>query len=243
MMERRVKERLIGATLLVALIVLIVPEMLSGPRQPSAPPLTQGLPSPTRSVSVDLATSKATADPGLPEGAASAAPAPPTASAASTAAPDESVVSGAPGTAASGDDTSPEAARPGHAMPESPPTVTTLRAQPSAEPPVESPLPSPQSTAGVSRSEARGDTAPAPPGRRGWAVQIGSFASRANAARLIRQLQSRAAAPLYVSASGAGPSLRYRVRLGPLADRGSAERAAGKLKAAGHPATVVAPAS
>ena len=31
-MDRRVKERLIGATILVALIVLIVPELLSGPK-------------------------------------------------------------------------------------------------------------------------------------------------------------------------------------------------------------------
>ena len=34
MMDRRVKERLIGATILVALIVLIVPELLSGPKRP-----------------------------------------------------------------------------------------------------------------------------------------------------------------------------------------------------------------
>ena len=32
-METRVKARLIGALILVALIVLLVPEMLSGPRQ------------------------------------------------------------------------------------------------------------------------------------------------------------------------------------------------------------------
>ena len=72
MMERRVKERLIGATLLVVLIVLVVPEMLSGPRRPSAPPLTAGLPAPTRSVSVDLATSKAIAESDLSEGASAA---------------------------------------------------------------------------------------------------------------------------------------------------------------------------
>src|SRR5271156_1426651 len=66
MMERRVKERLIGATLLVVLIVLIVPEMLSGPKPPSAKPLTVGLPTsiatPTRSVSVDRAPSRAPAE-------------------------------------------------------------------------------------------------------------------------------------------------------------------------------------
>jgi hypothetical protein len=74
MMERHVKERLIGATLLVALIVLIVPEMLSGPKPPSAPPLTAGMPTstptPLRSVSVDLATSKATAESDISEGSA-----------------------------------------------------------------------------------------------------------------------------------------------------------------------------
>jgi DedD protein len=216
MMERRVKERLIGATLLVALIVLIVPEMLSGPRQPSARPLTAGLPTPIRSVSVDLATSKATADPGFSEAAASAPAA--GASASLQGAPEE-------------------------AAPESPPTVTTLRAQAPSPPALETPVPSPKSAVAVPRPEAQGDGGAAPQGRRGWSVQLGSFASRANADRLIRQLQSRTSGPLYVSASGAGPSLRYRVRVGPLADRGAAEHAAGKLRAAGHSATVVAPAA
>ena len=237
MMERRVKERLIGATLLVALIVLIVPEMLSGPRQPSAPPLTAGLPTPTRSVSVDLATSKATADPGLSEAAASAPAA--GASAPSQGAPEEA----APGVSTPGAEASAENAPPSHGAPESPPTVTTLKAQAPSAPALETPIPSPKSAVAVPRSEAQGDGGATSQGRRSWAVQLGSFASRANADRLIRQLQSRSSGPLYVSASGAGPSLRYRVRVGPLADRGAAERAAGKLRAAGHPATVVAPAS
>lgn len=230
MMERRVKERLIGATLLVASIVLIVPEMLSGPRQPSAPPLNEGLPTPIRSVSVDLATSKATADPGLAEGAAPAQSAAPTG--ASVAAP-----------GASAGDASPESAPAARGLPESPPTVTTLKAQQPSGPALESPVPAPRSASGASRSEAQSVAGAAPQGRRGWAVQLGSFVSRANADRLVRQLQSRGVAPPYVSASGAGPSLRFRVRVGPLADRGAAERAAGKLRAAGHPATVVTPAS
>ena len=62
-MDRRVKERLIGATILVALIVLIVPELLSGPKPAPVPPLAAGLPSSTRNVSVNLATSKATPEP------------------------------------------------------------------------------------------------------------------------------------------------------------------------------------
>src|SRR5271165_914825 len=62
-MERRVKERLIGASILVALVVLVVPELLSGPK-PAAPPAPQVqtiTPEPIRNVTVDLATSKAPA--------------------------------------------------------------------------------------------------------------------------------------------------------------------------------------
>ena len=36
-MDRRVKERLVGATILGVLIVLLVPELLSGPKPAAAP--------------------------------------------------------------------------------------------------------------------------------------------------------------------------------------------------------------
>jgi DedD protein len=235
MMERRVKERLIGATLLVVLIVLVVPEMLSGPRQPSAPPLTAGLPAPTRSVSVDLATSKATAETDLSEGASAAAPAP--AGAASPGTPGEGTPATASAPAARGEgasDSGPDAAPEQNAR-ETPPSVTTLRAQPSSGSTLETPASPPKS--------APGGSGAAEPGHRAWAVQLGSFASRANAEKLVHQMQARGGWSLYVSASGSGPSQRYRVRVGPLADRGAAERAVGKLKAAGHPATIVTPAS
>ena len=62
-MDRRVKERLVGATILVVLIVLIVPELLSGPQRPRVAAAAVSLPAPTRNVSVDLATSKATPAP------------------------------------------------------------------------------------------------------------------------------------------------------------------------------------
>ncbi len=72
-MDRPVKERLVGATILVALIVLIVPELLSGPKPPAARRSSAGPPAPTRNVSVDLTTSKATPVPQSAEPAASAA--------------------------------------------------------------------------------------------------------------------------------------------------------------------------
>src|SRR3984957_1975706 len=75
MMDRRLKERLVGATILVAVIVLVVPELLSGPKHSALPPLAAGLPTTaTRSVSVDLATNRATVEPA--PGAASPSPRP-----------------------------------------------------------------------------------------------------------------------------------------------------------------------
>jgi DedD protein len=240
MMERRVKERLIGATLLVVLIVLVVPEMLSGPKPPTARPLTAGLPAATRSVSVDLTTSKATADPDLADGApASGAPG----EAASGAAPDgaQAAASGA----ASDDDASGRTP-PEPSAPASAPTVTTLKAQePAGAAPGAPAGPSSATAVGAPGESSLETPASSPKSQvhRGWSVQLGSFASRANAERLVHQVQARGGATPYVSPIGSGSSLRYRVRLGPYSDRGAAERAAGKLKAAGHAGTLVAPAS
>jgi DedD protein len=237
MMDRRVKERLVGATILVALIVLVVPELLSGPKPSSAPPLEQGLPATTREVNVDLATSQATPEPqGAPASSAGA-------QAASSGA--EAQEPRTPGGAADG------AASPPAGNELLPPTVATLRAQ-GSPPALETAPPVPKSAAhatslagtsapAVSKSPA--PPAAAPERRSAWAVQLGSFASRVNADKLVRQLQVSAAGSAYVLSSGAGPSLRYRVRMGPLADRASAERAVVKLKAQGHPATVVTPSS
>src|ERR1700738_4269551 len=75
-MDRRVKERLVGASILVVLIVLIAPELLSGPPGPAPAPVGARLPvsapEPVRNVTVDLATSKAP-EPAEREAAASSA--------------------------------------------------------------------------------------------------------------------------------------------------------------------------
>jgi DedD protein len=90
--------------------------------------------------------------------------------------------------------------------------------------------------------ETQSSSPKSPPGGGIWAVQLGSFASKVNADKLVHQMKA-AGSPVYVVPSGSGASLRYRVRVGPLADRGSAEHAMQKLKASGHPATLVTPAS
>jgi DedD protein len=194
-MERPVKERLIGASILVALIVLVVPELLSGPK-PGAPPtarLPAVAPEPIRTVTVDLATSKA---PALSDEPASAVPVPAPANAASESA--------APASAAPASAGASEPANPG---------------------PVETTAPTPTSTPHAL-----------------WAVQLGSFASRANSDNLVHQLKAQGFS-VYVLSGGAGPALRYRVRIGPLADRQSAERLAARLKSLGHVSSIVAPSA
>jgi DedD protein len=195
-MDRRVKERLIGASILVALIVLVVPELLSGPKPTAAPifgpqPIT---PEPIRNVTVDLATSKA---PATSDAEPAAIPAPP----------------------ASAVGAGPAAEAPAAAAPAAPAATLPAGA------PLESAAQSPISAAHAA-----------------WAVQLGSFVSRANAENLVHQLKGQGLS-VYMSPSGSGQSLRYRVRIGPLADREAAERTVAKVKALGHVSTIVAPGS
>ncbi len=97
--------------------------------------------------------------------------------------------------------------------------------------------------AGAAGAVAPGAAAPATaPGAAGaWAVQFGSFAGEANADKLVRELKGEGYA-VYVSSSGSGTAARYRVRMGPLADRDAAERAIAKLKAHDIVASIVPPA-
>ncbi len=71
-MERRVRERLIGASFLAALVVLVVPEILSGPKSLREPKISQV---PIRNVTVDLS---APASAPVTAGFATPTPAPPT---------------------------------------------------------------------------------------------------------------------------------------------------------------------
>jgi cell division septation protein DedD len=73
-------------------------------------------------------------------------------------------------------------------------------------------------------------------------VQLGSFASRANADKLVRQLKAQGFL-VYVAPLGAGAAARYRVRIGPLNDRAAAAQVVAQLKSLGHTASIVTPAS
>ena len=84
-------------------------------------------------------------------------------------------------------------------------------------------------------------TAGKPAAAGSWAVQLGSFANRANAEKLAHRLKDQVFS-VYVVSGGSGASVRYRVRIGPMADRGAAAQAVAKLKSLGHAASFVPPA-
>jgi DedD protein len=243
-MDRRLKERLAGATILVVLIVLIVPELLSGPKRAAfAPRTSSSSPAePVRNVTMDLATNKALPAAETP-GAVSATPsgAVPTpddaAREASTGAPaDDAAHEGAAAAPAPGPASTEPAEAPGHRV-SAPPTITTLQAQQPAAAPVEKSTSSPRSTPAAPRSTPGLSSDGA---HHNWMLQIGSFATRANAENLVRQLKARGF-PALLSPSGSGKALRYRVRVGPMADHIGADKMLARLRKEGHSASVVAP--
>ncbi len=230
-MDRRVKERLIGASILVALAVLVVPELLSGPKPNAAPAptLPAAAPEPIRNVTVDLTTSKPPAnselEPTAPQPASGAA----TSSAASVASA-SSAASAANFPAAQ----TPAPSAAAISMPSAAP-IPAPRGSAASKAPIKPPAAhrvAVESPAASPTSSAHGS----------WSVQLGSFASRANADNLTRQVKGQGFA-VFVLPGGSGSAVRYRVRVGPLSDRESAERMAAKLKSLGHVGSLVAPAA
>jgi cell division septation protein DedD len=195
-----VKERLTGAIILVALMVLWVPELLTGPIRP-APRATAMAPSaeepPLRSYTINLADdahSRSTA-------ATSSGPQQPT--------PLEAGAPRGSGAAQPGSAEAPQA------LPAPPAPVVPARSAPAS---TAAPV--------LAMSVAAGS----------W-VQLGSFASRANAERLARQVRA-GGFKVSVSRASAGRRL-FRVRVGPAHDREAASQLAARLRAAGHDGSIV----
>jgi DedD protein len=209
-----VKERLTGAIILVALIVLLVPELLTGPIG-SAPQAAAMAPSaeepPLRSYTINLAddTHSRTA------AVITSGPQPPTPL---SAAAGPSGMSAAQPAAA--ESRPPAAASAAPSAPQSPP------AAPVPLTPAKSP-PASAAASSAANSVAGGS----------WMVQLGSFASRTNAERLARQVKA-GGFNVSVSQGSSGRRL-FRVRVGPAHDREAATQLAAKLRAAGHSGSIV----
>ena len=199
----QVKERLTGAIILVALIVLLVPELLTGPVRsaPRADPLASSTEEPPlRSYTIKLADESHARSAAVHSGPEQPAPLP---------APAPSA--GAPTARATAEEPPSTPAPP--AVPTAPPTHAT---------------PDPRALFPPAASAASGT----------YAVQLGSFASRANADRLARQVHSQGF-PVSVSQSSTGHL--YQVRVGPARDRAAASELAQQLSAHGHRGAIVPP--
>ena len=254
------KERLTGAIILVALIVLLVPELLTGPvrststAQPAATG-SSGEP-PLRSYTIDLADDARTA-------------------AASGTSPPSSTGSGGPGSdpvSSAATEAKPPSISEGPAQPTSEPSSTAVQPGEEAAPaqeakvaqPTERPVPIPQpvkpqpalptprtgppqkrvSIAAAPRASAppaapeKHAAATPAPAAGGWLVQLGVFASRANADRLAEELKGKGFKVSVSEVTGKGKTL-YRVHSAALSDRAAAQDLAAKLHAAGASSAVM----
>jgi cell division septation protein DedD len=226
-MEESLKARLIGAAVLVALAVLLIPELLSG-RKAVEPVAEDGAGQRgTRTFTIELGKG-----PGQPPRSSPTSIAP---------SPAPAAVAG-PGASAGGEPVAEALVEP----PLGPAAVTPAPVQPGAAAPVatsakvaQEPRETPP-TAAKAPVPANAEPKPPPvsaPGG-GWAVQVGAFSSVETARKLVKDLGG-AGYRAFVSPVSKGGKTLHRVRVGPEADRAVAERLAGRLKARGLPATVV----
>lgn len=229
-MENSTKERLTGALILVAALVILVPEMLSGPRgddrgaAPAADPQA-GPPLRTYDMALDPAAA----------GRQQQAPAPTPVDEVAAVPPPviETVPPAAEAAAAP-----PQAGQADAAADTAAPDSTPAPASPAPSPPVAKAAeskPSPAAAAKPATEEAR----PAASSGKWW-VQAGVFSSRDNAQRLARELTA-AGIPTVVSQITVQGKAMHRVRAGPVADRPAALALQARLAAKGHKSTLVAP--
>jgi DedD protein len=208
-MDSRAKQRLTGAVILVALFVLLVPELLTGPRQadlPEGAPTDEGM----RRYTIDL---DAAAPPAQADQATAQAP---------VALPPAIDIRAQPG-----DEATPAAQEP--AIP------AVSNAVPRAEPP-KAPPSQPVPSQAAPAQAAQAPALPVAPGS--FAVQLGTFGNRENADKLVRDMTGKGFAAFVAPYSKEGHEL-YRVRVGPTRDRGAAEALAAQLRRIGQSGSIV----
>ena len=212
-MDRHLKERLVGAAILVFVAVLLIPEFLSGP----APQRAVADTAPASAAATGAGNSLRTYVVDLDRPASGVMLAPQA------------------GPAGGGEAASVAPSVPGGSAP----APVVREATPSPPPPPPPPTLAPRAPV----TPASKPSAPAPSrsfapidARGGWSLQLGSFANRANAEKLAQTWRARGIR-VYVSGSGS----HNRVRAGPFPDRVSAERAAAKLRSQGLTTSIVPP--
>lgn len=243
-MERHVKERLVGAAVLMAAAIILIPEMLSGPGRDASKPVAAR-------AADEPAVKTYTIDLNRPPGSQSDTPL----SIPEAAPPPETV---APPVA------EPQSAQPAEtrtreAVVQEP--VVTKPVAPATAAPTEAPAPRTETPRAAQRTEIAPQTtastpnptpvksAPAPaaqtpapstavPTAKGWAVQLGSFSSRATADRIAAEMKAQRYAAFVMPVKTQNSTL-YRVRIGPMTERAAADDVLKRVKAKYSGATVV----
>lgn len=222
-MERQLKERLIGAAVLLAAAVVMVPEMFSGPR--ARPPAVveseatssgqlktyrielQSQPRPVSAASVDEPAERPQ-DEGSNAASSSAQMTAAEASASSSSSSTQTIIASVPkpvAPAKPADSTEPEKT-------------------------ADKTVPKPASKPADVVAKSSGD---------GWVVQVGSFAVQDKAQSIAKTLKSQGYSA-YVGPVKVGNKTLYRVRVGAAAERPVAEATLRKLKTT-YPAASVVP--
>jgi len=250
--ERPVKERLIGAAVLMAAAIILIPEMLSGPGRDSADKQAQTAASADgtgdasiKTYTIDLSQSPGSQPPTVTEQTDNRAP-PPEETLPETPAPAEQP---SPATQVSPESqpvTSPAVVA---ETPKPEPRVETparqVAAQPAraeaATPAPPKPEPKPEPPKTEPRAVASAPAAPrsAVPAGKGWAVQLGSYSSETTAQRLMNEWRAKGQSAFVMPVTTGGKTL-YRVRIGPNKDRAGAETVLKAVKASVPGAAVVA---
>ncbi len=212
-MDRALKERTIGAVVLVVFAVVVVPVFLDGPSTDdaivSAPVVLPGQnDQPRRQQTIVLERDRNQPVPTTPRQAPESVEESPT------------VVTARP------------APKPAKAEPKTAVPVVAKSEAPAKAPP----------KAPVKAESEPAPKPPAPKAAAGnsgmWAVQLGSFSNRDNAERLAANLRESGYAA-FLSKLDTSRGELHRVRIGPQKDRASAEGVASSLASAGHKGQVV----
>lgn len=223
-MDPRLKERLIGAAVLVALGVWLIPWILDGrDPQPAQPATESAAQSPgdadesvqlrTRTIDLERRPGGAAVQPAAAQAADDTV--------AVAAAPDEIVDD--PATVGGGAQSTPRATEP---------TVARPADEQSAPEAIAQSAPPDRPARPAAAADARNDAG-------AWVVQLGSFRDRDNADRQAARVTTYGFEPA-VSVFTAGGQSMYRVRVGPYQSRGRADETASTLGANGFVAQVVA---
>lgn len=208
MMEQQLKERLVGATVLVVLAIIVIPIVLDGPG--SGKPAQQRLDLPAAGGDGERRTVRIPLDNEAGQAAQER-------NTVSQQEPEEVPVT-RPDATDAGDRQGEES----NALPEEPET-TVAEVEPE-ESPVE------PAVAGNAATTANAASKP-------WTVQVGSFSSEQNAAGLVNRLKSLGYADAFVSRYDDGSRIHYRVRVGGFDDREAAAARAAEIRdRSGEPA-------